>query len=73
MTEKMTQNSTPSPEQVKLDMVTQQINDILKENKLTIQTTLEGYPYMLRPIVRIVPIPEKVTPEKANEETKENA
>lgn len=69
----MTQNSTPSPEQVKLDLVTQQINDILKENKLTIQTTLEGYPYMLRPTVRIVPIPEKVTPEKANEETKENA
>lgn len=68
MTGQKTKNSEITPEQVKTEMVVEQINNLLKENGLTIQPTLEGYPFILRPAVRIVPIPEKVAEVKDDKE-----
>lgn len=61
--------SQPSPEQVKMDLVITQINELLKENGLTLQATLTGYPYKLQPVIQVVPIPTKV--EEVDESNKE--
>lgn len=47
-------------EQAKAEMTVKKIQEILDENNMEIQAVLEGYPFMLRPVMRIVP--KKVNP-----------
>lgn len=58
-----------SVEKAVTELVIAEINKILSEHGRTLQPILEGYPFMLKPGVRVVPVPKQV--EEAHAEQKE--
>lgn len=60
-------------ENAKTEMVIAEINKILADNNRTLQCVMEGYPFMLRPAVRVVPIPQNVQAAPVKEDGEKQA